>query len=207
MLEYIAADIFQLAGHYVKNIRHTEITCQDIKVAMCADKVLMDMFYTDEDVSLTNAVNEDISETKRRTSVTYDEVVKDLIHEEKQFIRDLNLIIKVFRDPCVKVVSNKDLEKIFFNIDDIYDFSVNFLGSLEDALEVAEDSCPPAIGVCFEEMAECAEFDVYEKYAHDVNHFLFLILLIIDLFILTIYGLFISSILRAFSLNTISSIA
>lgn len=176
VLEYIAADIFQLTGHYVKNIRHTEITCQDIKVAMCADKVLMDMFYTDDDVSLssssTSVVNDSdvVSECKRRTSVTYDEVVKDLIHEEKQFIRDLNLIIKVFRELCVKVVSNKDLEKIFFNIHDIYEFSVNFLGSLEDALEVAEDSCPPAIGVCFEEMAECAEFDVYEKYAHDVCH-------------------------------------
>lgn len=135
------------------------------QVAMCADKVLMDMFYPDEDVSLNSNVYEDMSEQKRRTSVTYDEVIKDLIHEEKQFIRDLNLIIKVFRDPFVKVLPQKELEKIFFNIDDIYDFSVNFLGSIEDALEVAEDSCPPAIGNCFEELAECAEFDVYEKYA------------------------------------------
>ncbi|CAG2164931.1 unnamed protein product [Oppiella nova] len=169
ILEYIAADIFQLAGHYVKNIRHDVITCQDIKVAMCADKVLMDMFYPDDDVSLNSNVNEDLCEQKRRTSVTYDEVVKDLIHEEKQFIRDLNLIIKVFRDPFRKLLAPKELDKLFFNIDDIYDFSVNFLGSIEDALEVAEDSCPPSIGSCFEELAECAEFDVYERYILDVN--------------------------------------
>lgn len=66
--EFIAADIFKLAGNYVKNMRNNEITRNDIEVAMCADKVLMDMFYPDQDMSLTAAANE-VDVAKIRNSV------------------------------------------------------------------------------------------------------------------------------------------
>ena len=36
--------------------------------------------------------------------------------------------------------------------------------SLEDTLEMTEDGNFPAVGSCFEELAEGEEFDVYEKY-------------------------------------------
>ena len=122
----------------------------------------MDVFYANEEVS---NINQDLCKQKGRKSVAYDEVIKDLIHEEKQFLLHLNLIIKVFRDPFVKIYTQKELKNIFFNIDSIYDFSVKFLSSIEYALEVADDSSPITVGTYFEELAECAEFDVYEKYA------------------------------------------
>ncbi|XP_078671748.1 son of sevenless homolog 2-like isoform X2 [Branchiostoma floridae x Branchiostoma belcheri] len=170
VLEYISADILKLAGNYVKNIRHREMSCQDIKVAMCADKVLMDMFHQDEDMSLSNVEEE--PPPIRRGSLSFEEQVKELIMEETQYIRDLNMIIKVFRDPMAvnpKLFSEQDLDQIFSNILDVHELSITFLGLLEDTMEMTDENNPAAaVGGCFEEMAESAEFDVYRTYAQDM---------------------------------------
>ena len=38
--------LLQLVGNYVRNIKHKEITSQDIKVAICADQVSNTKYYT-----------------------------------------------------------------------------------------------------------------------------------------------------------------
>jgi son of sevenless-like protein len=43
---------------------------------------------------------------------------------------------------------------MFSNIMDIYELTVTLLSSLEDMLEMCEEKQVPAIGSCFEELAE-----------------------------------------------------
>ncbi|CAG5136425.1 unnamed protein product [Candidula unifasciata] len=164
VLEYIAADILKISGIYVKNIRHQEITSQDIKVAICADQVLYDMFFQEEDLSV---MVED--EPVRREKMTYEEIVKDLIMEEVQYLRDLNMIIRVFRAPFAKLFPrSKDLDVIFSNILDIYDFTAKLLSSVEDQVEMAQDGDVPLVGACFTDLTEGEEFSVYERYVADM---------------------------------------
>ncbi|KAF4530565.1 hypothetical protein B566_EDAN018449 [Ephemera danica] len=127
------------------------------------------MFYQEETgpilpspaVNTTSAVVEEEDLPLTRASMTYEEVVKDLIADEKQYLRDLHMITKVFKHELVAVfLTNgaspdmKDLEAIFSNIMDIYEVTVTLLGSLEDVVEISEEKHAPAVGSCFEELAE-----------------------------------------------------
>ncbi|MBN3298710.1 SOS2 protein, partial [Amia calva] len=169
VLEYISADILKLAGNYVGNIRHYEISQQDIKVSMCADKVLMDMFDQDEDIGLVSQCGDEPSSTGE---LTYDDLVRLEIAEERQYLRELDLIIKVFRDAFLsnpKLFTPQDIEVIFSNILDIHELTVKLLGLIEDAVEMTADGSPhPLVGSCFEDLAEEQAFDPYETLSQDI---------------------------------------
>ncbi|XP_060796856.1 son of sevenless homolog 1 [Neoarius graeffei] len=180
VLEYISADILKLAGNYVRNIRHYEISQQDISVAMCADKVLMDMFHQDEeDISGFPLMDEEPSASEAQT---YYDLVKAFMAEVRQYLRDLNLIIKVFREPFATnsmLFSHHDVENIFSRIVDIHEVTLKLLGLIEDTVEMTDEGSPhPLVGRCFEDLAEELAFDPYETYAQDIlrpgfhDHFL-----------------------------------
>uniref|UniRef100_A0A8C5G6A3 Son of sevenless homolog 2 (Drosophila) n=1 Tax=Gouania willdenowi TaxID=441366 RepID=A0A8C5G6A3_GOUWI len=169
VLEYISADILKLAGNYVGNIRHYEISQQDIKVSMCADKVLMDMFDQEEDIGLMSQCTEEPSSSGE---LTYDDLVRLEIAEERQYLRELDLIIKVFRHHFLsntKIFTTQDVEVIFSNILDIHELTVKLLGLIEDAVEMTADGSPhPLVGSCFEDLAEEQAFDPYETLSQDI---------------------------------------
>ncbi|KAK3573971.1 hypothetical protein QTP86_034116 [Hemibagrus guttatus] len=168
VLEYISADILKLAGNYVGNIRHYEITQQDIKVSMCADKVLMDMF-DQEEVGLVSQCSEGNSTTG---VMSYDDLVRLEMGEERQYLRDLDLIIKVFRRAFLsssKLFSPQNVEMVFSNILEVHELTVKLLGLIEDAVEMTEDGSPhPLVGSCFEDLAEEQAFDPYETLSQDI---------------------------------------
>ncbi|XP_063836470.1 protein son of sevenless [Ostrinia nubilalis] len=184
VLEYVSADILKLAGNFVKKISqksgYQTITCGDVKTAMCADKVLMDMFYQESSAlaacgapgcSVAAAAPTGSTRRGSRGSLTYGELVRDLLTDEKNFLRDLNLIIRVFKDELEKILDRdaRSISLIFGNIVDIYELTVTLLGNLEDAIEMSQDSPTPYIGSCFEELAEVEEFRAYVRYANIVT--------------------------------------
>lgn len=129
----------------------------------------MDLFYQDE--GMVNVINLDSDPSDlSKQEQTYDEVVKEFIIDEKKYLRDLHMITKVFRDRLAKhhIATPYELEVIFSNINDLIELTLTLIGSLEDNLEMTEEGKPPAVGTCFEELAEAEEFEVYEKYARDI---------------------------------------
>ena len=70
----------------------------------------MDMFCEDDEDMLL--VEEEPSRTRVK-DLTYEQVVKDLILEEKQYLRDTNMIIKVFREPFVKLFPKSQVRNSF----------------------------------------------------------------------------------------------
>ena len=77
----------------------------------CLFQTLMDMFFQDdeESVEVDNSLADHTGTTQ-----SYLEIVKDLILEENQYLRDLNMIIRVFREPFVRLYPRSKVDCFAF---------------------------------------------------------------------------------------------
>lgn len=68
----------------------------------------MDMFYQDEGGgNLSERLTEKLVLSAPRTSLSYEETVRELIASEKAYLKELHMIIKVFRLERVEVFALK----------------------------------------------------------------------------------------------------
>jgi len=146
VIEHIAEEVFKMAGIYVNNLEHDSISEEDARIAIHADRVLMDLLrpqdnsddkehegtieqrkshsqmipnpsfdHSNEDNTFVQSlVNNKESLQLLQDSIchvdssytqpSYENVVKELIKEEKAFLRDISLIIKVFKDTFVELL-------------------------------------------------------------------------------------------------------
>jgi son of sevenless len=135
----------------------------------------MELFSQDED-DPTCLSEFEFRGSTQKGPLSYEDLVKDLISEEKAFLRELKMVKKVFRPVLEKMcpapvpgngVSPEEMAAVFGEIDDVYNTSMDFVDSLEDALEMDSQSGGGWIGVrsVFEDIIEAQEFDVFRNYA------------------------------------------
>uniref|UniRef100_A0A673N2H4 Son of sevenless homolog 2-like n=1 Tax=Sinocyclocheilus rhinocerous TaxID=307959 RepID=A0A673N2H4_9TELE len=148
------ADVEPLA-----NIRHHLVTQSE-------DLVLMDMFDQEEEMGL---LSQSVEEVSSSGVLTYDDFVRLEIAEERQYLRELDLIIKVFRQAFTSSSKHFSTQLAFSNILEVHELTVKLLGLIEDAVEMTADGSPhPLVGSCFEDLAEEQAFDPYETLSQDI---------------------------------------
>lgn len=76
------------------DMNHKEIGFQDLRVAVCGDTLFMELFSQNDDNSDSKLFDLGIDNIQR--AFTYEECIKDLMHDERQLLRDLGIILKIF---------------------------------------------------------------------------------------------------------------
>lgn len=107
---------------------------------------------------------------QQSTIQQYEDAVRELMASERAYLRELRMLVYVFREELLKLgAAPKDLDVVFSCLGDICELTVTLLGSLEDAVEMAQEHGMACVGSCLEELAEAKEFDVYVRYGEDVT--------------------------------------
>lgn len=181
LIDYVITHAYTLACRFVTNMNNHVITRKDITTAMNADDDLLALFV-DNKRPVPNAEKHPIlskpaqsdksihfSYQRYQTCPNYLDTVKTMVQAETSFIKDLKLIIKVFKSELDQLqVHKSETQIIFGNIEEIFELSTTLLTSLEDTLEVAHDDEIPYIGLEIFELIQAEEFNAYETFTFNI---------------------------------------
>ena len=140
------------------------LTCQDIKSAISIDEILPLLFQTEAYQEPQSGLN---------NNPDYEATIKNIIEDEKLYLRQLQMISKVFRDfilmksKALRICFEDRLEAIFSNINQIITLTMQVILAMEDLLENKEESVHVAADF-FEEVAQTMMWDDYVTYAEDI---------------------------------------
>lgn len=172
--ESLIEDILRHTGKFVKNLRNDDvkITHQNLDVALSADRALQELrnrLKNETEAESPSAVplsefNDYLSEQTEGVSKpkqTYEAVAKEMLREERKFIRELNRI-NIFRRRMESVDEDrKYAQMLFANLTDIYELALKVERTLEDAIELSDTPC---IGMGMWDLAEACEFNAYSTF-------------------------------------------
>lgn len=101
-LQYVANEIFKITSKYVLSLKQTYVGKEDISVALNAGKQLLALFSPSE---IRSTELPDV--TRENSYNTYEDAAKAFVEEEKSFLRDVRVIIKVFRVAFDEILSRE----------------------------------------------------------------------------------------------------
>ncbi|CAF1455941.1 unnamed protein product, partial [Adineta steineri] len=169
-LEHCTKDLLKLAHDYVNRLGKNEVLANDIDLIMNADTIFVEILRSD----LNHSTNTSSTRYHIDTSIatmSYNELIRHFIITETQYKDDLELLIKLFRNP-VRIFFNDDpeiIDNVFGCLDDIYDLTNRFLSDLEDAKEMRDDNTKSiSLYEPFQNFIEGNEFECYTKYTQTI---------------------------------------
>uniref|UniRef100_A0A0N5C4S0 Ras-GEF domain-containing protein n=1 Tax=Strongyloides papillosus TaxID=174720 RepID=A0A0N5C4S0_STREA len=189
IVEYVAHDVLQWGGSFAKNIEGAKhivkngkrmLDYNNLKTAIKADANFSDFQAyllrncKDDETLLIPFENQskekdfELFDIVKNEEMCYDKVLKSMVEDISRYIRDLNLLLNVFKRNmetgfCYYKLENDYIKKCFGNIEEIYNLTLKVQGVLEDSFEMLNMY---NVGQGLIEFVEGLDFNCYYDYVN-----------------------------------------
>lgn len=110
-----------------------------------------------------------LGSTVEKNCWQYKQVVNELVHTERSYIADLELIVTEFKTPMLaqRIIAQEQARTVFGNVEEVAALNRHLLANIE--AESRKDIPQQLMGQVFLEMAQSNRFDVYTEYCANHN--------------------------------------